>query len=93
MPSLQGPACVSLGEVLQGQQGSLLQPTWGTRHCWGGPHFPAHTAQGHTAGWPTTPPAEAPSSTALGSLGHVQPWGIRWLVARRWHLFTSLQRG
>lgn len=37
MPCLQGPACVSLGEVLQGQRGSLLQPTWGTRHCWGGP--------------------------------------------------------
>lgn len=40
---------------------------------------------------PPHPQLKAPPT--LGSLGHVWPWGIHWLVARCWHLFTSLQRG
>lgn len=81
---------MSLGEILQGQQGSPPAAHVGHQTLLGWPHPPAHTVQGHTAG---CPPPQLKTPPTLGSLGHVWPWGIHWLVAYCWHLFTSLQRG
>lgn len=72
MPSPQGPACLSLGEILQGQQGSPPAAHVGHQTLLGWPHPPAHTVQGHTAG---CPPPQLKTPPTLGSLGHVWPWG------------------
>lgn len=54
------------------------------------PSSSAYSSRTHS-GLPAPPQLKTPPT--LGSLGHVWPWGIHWLVACCWRLFTSLQRG